>query len=274
MANMPAQESLIMYPLSTYTFGQKAAVVEKHGSVPVRMERLKEKYALEGIRRSVDAVLLVHAHNHPHILLLQLGSTFFKLPGGRLRPGEDEATGLMRKLNKALAPEKDSMKPDWRLGDLLATFYRPNFENFLYPYCPPHIERPKEVRSLYLVHLPEQCFFSVPQNQKLLAVPLFEIYDHMSRYGPLISAVPQLLSRYALRLIRPDGGVAAAPGAVTTQPPRAAPEAASGGPTRGTDNGSVDASGPLGNGEAQAGGRVPQEQPPAPPSEFMVDFDD
>lgn len=33
-----------MYPLSTYTFGQKAAVVEKHGSVPVRMERLKEKY--------------------------------------------------------------------------------------------------------------------------------------------------------------------------------------------------------------------------------------
>lgn len=114
----------------------------------------------------------------------------------------------------------------------------------------------------------------VPQNQKLLAVPLFEIYDHMSRYGPLISAVPQLLSRYALRLIRPDGGVAAAPGAVTTQLPRAAPEAANGGPTRGTDNGSVDASGPLGNGEAQAGGRVPQEQPPAPPSEFMVDFDD
>lgn len=47
------------------------------------------RYALEGIRRSVDAVLLVHAHNHPHILLLQLGSTFFKLPGGRLRPGED-----------------------------------------------------------------------------------------------------------------------------------------------------------------------------------------
>lgn len=38
---------------------------------------------------------------------------------------------------------------------------RPNFENFLYPYCPPHIERPKEVRSLYLVHLPEKCFFSV-----------------------------------------------------------------------------------------------------------------
>lgn len=54
-----------------------------------RPPRAQCRYALEGIRRSVDAVLLVHAHNHPHILLLQLGSTFFKLPGGRLRPGED-----------------------------------------------------------------------------------------------------------------------------------------------------------------------------------------
>lgn len=49
------------------------------------------RYAQEGVRRSVDAVLLVHAHGHPHVLLLQLGSTFFKLPGGRLRPGEDGA---------------------------------------------------------------------------------------------------------------------------------------------------------------------------------------
>ena len=47
------------------------------------------RYRREGIRRSVEAVILVHDHNHPHVLLLQLGSAFFKLPGGRLRPGED-----------------------------------------------------------------------------------------------------------------------------------------------------------------------------------------
>lgn len=41
------------------------------------------------MRRSVEGILLVQEHNHPHILLLQLGTNFFKLPGGRLRPGED-----------------------------------------------------------------------------------------------------------------------------------------------------------------------------------------
>jgi hypothetical protein len=37
----------------------------------------------------VDAVILVHEHGHPHVLLIQIGASFFKLPGGRLRPGED-----------------------------------------------------------------------------------------------------------------------------------------------------------------------------------------
>ncbi len=42
------------------------------------------------MRRSVDGVLIVHEHGLPHVLLLQLGTTFFKLPGGELKPGEDE----------------------------------------------------------------------------------------------------------------------------------------------------------------------------------------
>lgn len=50
------------------------------------------RYEREGMRRSVEAVILVHEHNHPHILLLQIGMSFFKLPGGRLRPGEDGAS--------------------------------------------------------------------------------------------------------------------------------------------------------------------------------------
>ncbi len=44
----------------------------------------------QGMRRSVDGVLIVHEHGLPHVLLLQLGTTFFKLPGGELKPGEDE----------------------------------------------------------------------------------------------------------------------------------------------------------------------------------------
>ncbi len=103
--------------------------------------------------------------------------------------------GLMRKLDINLAPEADHMKPDWKVGECVGTYYRPNFENIMYPYIPPHIGRPKEVRHLYIVHLPEKCYFSVPLNYKLIAVPLFEIYDHIQRYGPVIASVPQMLSR-------------------------------------------------------------------------------
>ena len=40
----------------------------------------------------------------------------------------------------------------------------------------------------------------VPKNLKLLAVPLFELYDNMNRYGPIISAIPHLLGRLRLTL--------------------------------------------------------------------------
>jgi len=46
------------------------------------------------MRRSVEGILLVQEHNHPHVLLMQMGQTFFKLPGGRLRPGEEGKSGL------------------------------------------------------------------------------------------------------------------------------------------------------------------------------------
>jgi hypothetical protein len=32
---------------------------------------------------------------------------------------------------------------------------------------------------------------------KLLAIPLFELYDNAARYGPQLSAIPHLLSRFA-----------------------------------------------------------------------------
>jgi hypothetical protein len=40
---------------------------------------MKQQFMVEGIRRSVEGVLLVHQHNHPHVLLLQIGNSFFKL---------------------------------------------------------------------------------------------------------------------------------------------------------------------------------------------------
>lgn len=69
--------------------------------MPARFQRLQEDFEKYGMRRCVEGVLLVHEHNLPHVLLLQLG-TFFKLPGGELNPGEEEIDGLKRLLMEVI----------------------------------------------------------------------------------------------------------------------------------------------------------------------------
>jgi cleavage and polyadenylation specificity factor subunit 5 len=70
---------------------------------------MREEYEKMGMRRSVEGVLLVHEHNLPHVLLLQLGTTFFKLPGGELNAGEDSLEGLKRILNETLGRQVRSI---------------------------------------------------------------------------------------------------------------------------------------------------------------------
>lgn len=192
-----------VYPLSNYTFGGKEAKMEKDTSVADRLARWKQNYFKEGMRTTVEGILLVHEHNHPHVLLLQIGNTFFKLPGGRLKPGENEVEGLKRKLTSKLAPSSNAISPpNWQIGECIGMWWRPNFETLMYPYCPPHITKPKECKKLYLVVLTEKQYYAVPKNLKLLAVPLFELYDNVQRYGPVISAIPLQLSRFNLNLVR------------------------------------------------------------------------
>jgi len=49
----------------------------------------------------------------------------------------------------------------------------------------------------------------VPKNMKLLAVPLFELYDNTARYGPQLSAIPHLLSRYNFEFVDEEERVVA-----------------------------------------------------------------
>lgn len=133
------------------------------------------------------------------------------------------------RLNERLAPtnpkEEDT---EWEIGDCLAQWFvhsavempvcvsqktdrcyrwRPNHETFLYPFLPAHVSRPKELKKLYLIHLPPNKVLSVPKNMKLLAVPLFELYDNTARYGPQLSAIPHYLSRYRFEFLDEDGNV-------------------------------------------------------------------
>lgn len=186
--------SINLYPLTNYTFGTKDPIFERDHSVQARFQRMKEDYERIGMRRSVEGVLLVHEHSLPHVLLLQLGATFFKLPGGELNSGEDEVEGLKRLLTATLGRE-DGAKNEWIVDDTIGVWWRPNFEPPRYPYIPAHVTKPKEQTKLFLVQLPEKSLFAVPKNYKLVAAPLFELYDNSQGYGPVIASLPQALSR-------------------------------------------------------------------------------
>ena len=85
--------------------------------------------------------------------------------------------------------------------DIIANWWRPNFEQHHYPYIPAHVTKPKEHKRLFLIRLPEKANFSVPSNLKLVAVPLLEIYDNTKSYGHIISSLPQMLSRFSFNLL-------------------------------------------------------------------------
>jgi cleavage and polyadenylation specificity factor subunit 5 len=151
-------------------------------------------------------------------------------PGDYLSAEDDEIEGFKARLNERLAPvgtqfTGEGVNDEWQVGDTLAQWWRPNFETFMYPFIPAHVTRPKECKKLYFIQLPRSStstlnpsktytnhlseVLSVPKNMKLLAVPLFELYDNTARYGPQLSAIPHLLSRYNFEFVDEEGNVAA-----------------------------------------------------------------
>jgi len=190
-----------VHPVSNYSFGSKAARHEKDASVAEAMLRHKASYQAHGLRRSVEAVLLVNQRSHPHLLLLRSANGQFKLPGGRLKQGEGEVSGLKRKLHNKLSPTEMKLRQsEWDVGECVARWVRPSHEPNFYPYLPAHCTTPKEQKSLYISELPAKCVFAVPKNTKLLAVPLFELYGNEHKYGALIASIPHLVSRYQISL--------------------------------------------------------------------------
>jgi cleavage and polyadenylation specificity factor subunit 5 len=199
-----------VYPVTNYSFGSKAAKPEKDATIAEAMLRHKRTYEKEGTRRTVEAVLLVNQHSHPHVLLLRTPRGF-KLPGGRLRRGEGEIEGLRRKLHNTLSPVEPRLRQkEWDVGECVSRWCRPSHEPNYYPYVPSHCTRPKESRAVYLSELPGKCVFAVPKNMKLLAVPLFELYGNEQRYGALIASIPHLISRYHVQLEDAEESPAAA----------------------------------------------------------------
>lgn len=68
-----------LYPVTCIKKRTKAKQFEKDRSVASRFARQEQLYYTEGIRKTVDAILLVHDHGHPHVLMLHIEHKFWKL---------------------------------------------------------------------------------------------------------------------------------------------------------------------------------------------------
>ncbi|OCF40133.1 cleavage and polyadenylation specificity factor subunit 5 [Kwoniella heveanensis CBS 569] len=188
-----------IHSLSGYTFITRESQPEEDSSVTARLRRLETQFEESGIRRSVEAIMLVDVHGFPHVLVLQVANAFYKLPGGYLDPSESDADGLITRLNGQLGIPPDANLTSlnsWEVRDCVSTWWRPNFDTFFYPYIPAHISQPKECKKFYLVELPPNKTFAVPANMKLHGIPICEFYDNAARYGPQFAGIPYILSKY------------------------------------------------------------------------------
>jgi cleavage and polyadenylation specificity factor subunit 5 len=58
-----------------------------------------------------------------------------------LKPGEEELVCLKRTLQMIFnGADEEPCDDDFEVLELLAMWYRPNFESEIYPYCPAHIK--------------------------------------------------------------------------------------------------------------------------------------
>lgn len=115
-----------------------------------------------------------------------------------MKQNETELECLKRKLDKRLAPEPSSglPSPEWKIVELAGVFYRPNFEQALFPYQVPHISETKEIKKLFVVTISGECVFEFPANYGIELVSLMDLMDNAKRFGPVAASIPFLLSRF------------------------------------------------------------------------------
>jgi cleavage and polyadenylation specificity factor subunit 5 len=188
--------------LDQYTCGKDDDLDDSRDLVqkPGRLSRLREYFRENGPMRSVRAVMLVHVHRLPHVLLLQRRrandvAPRFLLPGGKLDPGEDDESGLARLLDKKLQLVDGSY--DFNEG-LIATWYRAQFTEQMLPYLPVHIATAKETEFWYFVKLPERGRLRIHQKYDLVPRSFYDLQDGADNYGKQLQVIPLLASRFNL----------------------------------------------------------------------------
>eukprot|EP00127_Corallochytrium_limacisporum_P002137 Clim_evm31s108 gene=Clim_evmTU31s108 len=193
---VPEEKEITLYPLTNYTITQKSAYHDKI-NVESRPARLKAEFKTLGLRRSVEAVLVVSKFGFPHVLLLQPGTGHYVLPCEELNKHEKWESAAVRLVQHFFGPE-EGKGPRFQCVGLLSTWYRPNFENQMHPYLPAHIEEAKEERRIFLIQMPERCTIYVPRNYRLIDVPICDVYENSKRFSSIIASIPTSLSRFTV----------------------------------------------------------------------------
>ncbi|KAL8239941.1 hypothetical protein R6Q59_016508 [Mikania micrantha] len=111
-----------MFEILNLFFKQEAALQsDHHSSLRLLLFNLGRNDLVQFVKLiqkvGMYRIQIVQEHNHPRILLLQIGNTFCKLPGSQLKLlliVLTEVEGLKRKLSSKLASNSPNMRNNWQ----------------------------------------------------------------------------------------------------------------------------------------------------------------
>ena len=174
-----------IYGIENYKIDKRPVKVKKEEK-PFEQQMTKLREINESThlpKKSVYGVILIHQNNFPHLFIYQKQSKQnvkenIQLVGGKINNGEEPIEGLKRKMKKQL--NVDDLK-HYQIGELLGTFYRINYSSNLYPYLPSHVHSPKEIISLYMIHINESCNFKIAEGDDISSIPFFNLYNNTRR---------------------------------------------------------------------------------------------
>lgn len=123
------------------------------------LEKRVKTYAVSGMRITVCGVILSHRKGFPFVLLLKRDlDKSVGLLGGKCKSFENPKEVLSSKLARFITSTKHKHQLNIKetietiqVGELLADFWRCDFNTEPLPYLPLHTNRPKEKISLYQV---------------------------------------------------------------------------------------------------------------------------
>lgn len=62
--------NLTRNPVTSYTFDKKDTQIEDPTTVQQKLSKLQTEYETKGMQTTVEGILVVHDHGHPHVLLV------------------------------------------------------------------------------------------------------------------------------------------------------------------------------------------------------------